>query len=227
MLAYEHLMEMDTAMIRILLVDDQRLIRCALTMLLDVDSSFHVVGEAENGEDAVRQAEAMQPDVVLMDIHMPIMDGIEATRAICDRVPDAKVLVLTVDDDDRDLAKALKAGAAGYLLKNTPPDELAIAIQAVRKGYMHLGPGLGQKVIAKIIMPAAKPELDWSELTPREHEILKLIAQGSSNRAIAELLFITEKTVKNHITSILNRLNLQSRTQAAIYYLENANGTHF
>ncbi|HEY9849764.1 MAG TPA: response regulator transcription factor [Leptolyngbyaceae cyanobacterium] len=204
-------------MIRILLVDDQSLIRRGLSELLKYEDCFEVVGEAENGKAAISQVELLKPDVVLMDIRMPVMDGVAATKEICQRFPQARVLVLTIDDDDEYIAQALRYGAAGYLLKDTPPEEIAQAIRVVHKGYTHLGPGLAQKIIAQIPPPAPSPPPGWAELTPREQEILKLIGTGASNREIAQTLHISEKTVKNHVTSILHRLNLRDRTQVAIF----------
>ena len=204
-------------MIRILLVDDQSLIRRGLSELLKYEDSFDIVGEADNGKAAISQVELLQPDVVLMDIRMPVMDGVAATKEICQRFPQSKVLVLTIDDDDEYIAQALRYGAAGYLLKDTPPEEIAEAIRVVYKGYTHLGPGLAQKVMAQIPARTASPPPGWSELTPREMDILELIAIGASNREIAEVLHISEKTVKNHVTSILHRLNLRDRTQVAIF----------
>ena len=203
-------------MIRILLVDDQSLIRRGLKALLKLEDTLQVVGEADNGQTAINLVEALQPDVVLMDIRMPVMDGVAATREICQRFPETKVVVLTTFDDNQYLTQALQYGAAGYLLKDTPPEELAQAIQAVHKGYTQLGPGLGKKVMAQIRNPSPNPPPGWQELTPREQEILQLIATGASNREIAQELHITEKTVKNHVTNILSRLNLRDRTQAAI-----------
>ncbi|MCL1468986.1 MULTISPECIES: response regulator [Argonema] len=204
-------------MIRILLVDDQSLIRRGLSELLRYEDSIEVVGEADNGKAAISQVELLQPDVVLMDIRMPVMDGVAATREICQRFPQTKVLVLTIDDDDEYVAKALRYGAAGYLLKDTPPEEIAQAIRVVYKGYTHLGPGLAKKIMAQLPTKSPSPPPGWSELTPREQEILKLIATGASNREIAQTLYISEKTVKNHVTSILHRLNLRDRTQVAIF----------
>ncbi len=203
-------------MIRILLVDDQSLIRRGLKALLKLEDTLQVVGEADNGQAAIDLVETLQPDVILMDIRMPVMDGVAATREIYQRFPNTKVLVLTTFDDEQYLTQALQYGAAGYLLKDTPPEELAQAIQAVHKGYTHLGPGLGKKVMAQIRNPAPSPPPGWEELTPREQEILQVIATGASNREIAQELHITEKTVKNHVTNILSRLNLRDRTQAAI-----------
>lgn len=204
-------------MIRILLVDDQSLIRRGLSELLKYEDAFEIVGEADNGKAAISQVELLQPDVILMDIRMPVMDGVAATREICQRFPQTKVLVLTIDDDDEYIARALRYGAAGYLLKNTPPEEIAQAIRVVYKGYTHLGPGLAKKIMAQIPTPTASPPPGWTELTPREQEILKLIATGASNREIAQTLQISEKTVKNHVSSILHRLNLRDRTQVAIF----------
>jgi DNA-binding NarL/FixJ family response regulator len=154
-----------------------------------------------------------------MDIRMPIMDGVAATREICQRFANTKILVLTTFDDDDYVAEALRHGAKGYLLKDTPSEELAAAIRAVDKGYTHLGPGLVEKVMAKAstpVQPTAVPP-GWAELTPREQEVLRLIANGASNREIAQALYISEGTVKNHVTNILSRLNLRDRTQAAIF----------
>jgi DNA-binding NarL/FixJ family response regulator len=205
-------------MIRLLLVDDQGLIRRGLKALLKGETSVEVIGEAENGKAALEAVERLQPDVVLMDVRMPLMDGVAATREIHQRFPQTKVLVLTTFDDDQYVAQAIQNGAAGYLLKDTPFEELVQAIQAVHKGYTQLGPGLGQKLhVQAPPAPVCYPP-GWAELTPREQEILRLIATGASNQEIAQTLFIAEKTVKNHITNILSRLNLRDRTQAAILF---------
>jgi DNA-binding NarL/FixJ family response regulator len=203
--------------IRVLIVDDQNLIRQALKLLLMDEDSLQVVGEANEGAAAIRQVEALRPDVVLMDILMPVMNGVVATREICQRFEETKVLVLSIDEDDEHVAQALRFGAAGYLLKNTPPEELALAIKAVHRGYTHLGPGLGRKIIAQIPDPTLSSSATWDKLTPREQEIVRLIARGANNREIAEALYIAEKTVKNHITNILSRLNLRDRIQVAIF----------
>jgi DNA-binding NarL/FixJ family response regulator len=208
-------------MIRVLLVDDQSLIRQGLRVLLELEPDLQVVGEAENGKTAIEMVEKLQPDVVLMDVRMPIMDGVAATQEILQRFVGTKVLVLTTFDDDEYLAAALRYGAMGYLLKDTPSEELAAAIRAVHKGYTQLGPGLVEKIIAKVPavapIPTASLQSGWDDLTPREKEVLRLIAKGASNREIAQALFISEGTVKNHVTNILNRLHLRDRTQAAIF----------
>lgn len=207
-------------MIQLLLVDDESLIRRGLKALLKLEEDLQVVGEADNGQTAMEQVEALQPDVVLMDIRMPVMDGVAATKEIVACFPETKVLVLTTFDKDEYVAQALLNGAAGYLLKDTPSEEIAQAVRAVYKGYTQLGPGLGKKVIAHIPASAKSPPAAWDELTPREQEVLRLIATGASNREIAQTLYIAEKTVKNHVTNILSRLNLRDRTQAAIFVKE-------
>ena len=202
--------------IRILLVDDHSFIRRALKISLGDESALEIVGEAENGQFAIVQVESLQPDVVLMDIQMPLMDGVEATKQICDRFPETKVLILTVDDTEEYVSQALKYGASGYILKNTSPEELSFAIQAVYRGYMHLDLNLGRKVIARIPEISEVSTTDWDKLTPREQQIVKLIATGANNEEIANQLYISPRTVKNHITSILSQLNLRNRTQIAI-----------
>ncbi|MEB3356831.1 MAG: response regulator transcription factor [Synechococcales bacterium] len=207
-------------MIRLLLAEDQTLIRQGLRRLLEAHSDLQVVGEAANGQQAVEQVETLMPDLVLMDVRMPGVDGVAATQMICDRFPAIKVLVLTTFDDEAYVAQVMEFGAVGYLLKDTPSEELANAIRAAHKGYTQLGPGIFKKAFSR--SPATSSRQTWrppaelAELTPREREVLSLIATGASNREIAEILCITEKTVKNHVSSILSRLNLRDRTQAAV-----------
>lgn len=207
-------------MITILIVDDQNLIRQGLKALLELESDMKIVGEAENGQIAINLVRELQPNVILMDIRMPIMDGVAATKEINNQFPHCKILILTTFDDDEYVKAALQNGAMGYLLKDTPSEELAVAIRAVNKGYSQLGPGIVKKLITQF--PANSPQnltsvsANLAELTPREKEVLRLIAIGNNNREIAQKLYISEGTVKNHITNILNRLNLRDRTQAAI-----------
>lgn len=204
-------------MIRLLLVDDQSIVREGLSSLLQARDDLEVVGEAENGQIAVERAIALRPDVVLMDVRMPVMDGVAATRAIHDQLPDTHILVLTTFDDDEYVIKALRYGARGYLLKDTPSEELAQAIRAVHRGYTHLGPGLFEKVtMAPDPAPAIALPAELATLTPRELDVLQLIGEGYSNREIAQTLYITERTVKNHVSSVLGRLNLRDRTQVAL-----------
>jgi DNA-binding NarL/FixJ family response regulator len=208
-------------MIRLLLVDDQVLVREGLRSLLEAKPDLEVVGEAENGQQAVAEAIALLPDVVLMDVRMPIMDGVAATRSLHDQAPQIKVLILTTFGDEEYVTQAMRYGAKGYLLKDTPSEELAEAIRAVQKGYTHFGPGLFEKMIAAPVVDVVEEPTnerpEYEELTPREQEVLRLIAAGKSNREIAEALYISERTVKNHVNSILRRLNLRDRTQAAIW----------
>lgn len=205
-------------MIRILIADDISLIRRGLKALLKLEPTLEIVGEVDNGEKAIAQIEILQPDVVLMDVRMPIMDGVAATKEISERFPQTKVLVLTTFDDDEYVFKAMKNGAAGYLLKDTPIEELVRAIQVIHQGYTQLGPGLAQKALQQRSIADNHPNFPpgWQDLTVREKEILQLIGTGASNKEIAEVLYISEKTVKNHITNIFSRLNLRDRTQAAI-----------
>ncbi|MEH2415256.1 response regulator transcription factor [Nostoc sp.] len=208
-------------MIKVLLVDDQSLIRQGLKALLELEPDIEIVGEAENGEQAINLVAQLQPDVILLDIRMPIMDGVAATREIQKRFAKTKILVLTTFDDDEYVSAAMQNGAMGYLLKDTPSEELAVAIRAVHKGYTQLGPGIVKKLLTQFSHVAPTQSLpvpsSLSELTPREKEVLQLIATGASNREIAHQLYISEGTVKNHVTNILNRLNLRDRTQAAIW----------
>jgi DNA-binding NarL/FixJ family response regulator len=212
-------------MIKILLVEDQEIIRRGLKTLLETTTDFQVVGEANNGKGAIELVErlhvnSLPPDVVLMDIRMPVMDGVEATKAICQKYPETKILVLTTFDDTKYVAKALSFGAKGYLLKDTPTEELAQAIHSIHQGYTQFGPGIVEKAIAGKLTnevddsKQAPPGL--LELTPREKEVLKMVAAGASNREIAKELFLSEGTVRNHISNILGRLDVRDRTQAAI-----------
>jgi DNA-binding NarL/FixJ family response regulator len=207
-------------MIRLVLADDQSLIRRGLRALLKTDAELEIVGEAENGRAAIDLVATLQPDIVLMDIRMPVMDGVAGTQEICQKFPQTKVLILTTFDDREYVTQALQAGASGYLLKDTPFEELTQAIQLVHKGYTQLGPGLASKAL---VQPSSTPLAvadGWDRLTPRELEIIRSIAQGASNREIAETLFIAEKTVKNRITNILSQLDLRDRTQLAIVALQ-------
>ena len=206
-------------MIRLLLVDDQELVCQGLRAMLNLELDIEVVGLANNGQVAIQQVETLQPDVVLMDIRMPVMDGREATRIICQQFPKIKVLVVSTFDEDEYITQAIKAGAKGYLLKDMPVEELAQAIRLVYRGYTQMGPGLMEKMLDRLNeIPDEEPESpEFAELTPREVEVLQLIGTGCTNREIAQQLYIAEGTVKSHVTHILNRLNLKNRSQIAIY----------
>ncbi len=208
-------------MINLLLVDDQDLIRRGLNALLTTDPELKVVGEAQNGQEAVTLVAKLKPDVVLMDVRMPMMDGVAGTREICQRFPATKVLMLTTFDDQEYVAQALQAGASGYLLKDTPFEELTQAIRLIYKGYTHIGPGLITKVLHQPSAISLPEDSEiWAALSEREKDIVDLIAQGYNNREIAQSLHIAEKTVKNYITNILSQLNLRDRTQLAIAALK-------
>jgi DNA-binding NarL/FixJ family response regulator len=206
--------------IKLLLVDDQDLIRRGLQALLSTDPHLVVVGEARNGQEALAAIVTTLPEVVLMDVRMPVMDGVAGAREICQSFPQVKVLMLTTFADREYVVQALQAGAAGYLLKDTPFEELTQAIRLIHRGYTHIGPGLvhGAMVEQVIATPRAEREMLF-QLSAREQEIVALIARGYSNREIAQALHIAEKTVKNYITNILSQLDLRDRTQLAIAVL--------
>lgn len=211
-------------MIRILIVDDQALIRDGLRSLLEAQPDLQVIGDAEHGADALDRIQALvrlatPPDIVLLDIRMPVMDGVAATQQITAKFPNIRVLILTTFDDEEYVSQAIRYGAKGYLLKDTPSKDLAIAIRSVHEGYTYLGPGLMAKALTSPVIPA--PILENKDLTPREQEVLALLCQGAENREIATALFISERTVKNHITNILTRLGLKNRTQAALWAQKN------
>jgi DNA-binding NarL/FixJ family response regulator len=206
-------------MIQILLVDDQAIIRHGLKSMLESNEDMQVVGEAENGQRALEQIALLHPDVVLMDIRMPVMDGVAATRVIAQQYPAVKVMVLTTFDDDEYISQVMRMGAKGYLLKDTEPDELALAIRSVYKGHTQLGPGLFEKALMPNTAPAAiaEPPPELAQLTARELDVLRLLSSGANNREIADALFLSENTVKNYVTTILSRLQLRDRTQAALF----------
>jgi DNA-binding NarL/FixJ family response regulator len=212
-------------MIRVFLVDDQNIIRQGLRALLGLEPDLQIVGEAENGQIGIdcvvaMQGTPLQPDVVLMDVRMPTMDGVAATRHLLQQFPDLKILILTTFNDDEYVKEALHLGACGYLLKDTPSEDLAAAIRSVFKGYTQYGPGIMQRVFTgrrSTPEPVAQIPPELIELTPREREVLRLIAAGANNREICQILHITKGTVKNHVTNILTRLGLRDRTQAAIF----------
>ena len=213
----------DAGPIRVLIADDQPLYRRGLEVVLHTEEHIEVVGEAENGEEAIAKAEELAPDVVLMDVRMPRVNGIEATRAIRDSVPTTKILMLTVSDEDSDLYEAIKAGASGYLLKEVSVEEVADSIRAVMQGESKITPSMASKLINEFSAMSKradeKQRLPVPALTARELEVLKLVAKGMSNREIADELFISENTVKNHVRNILEKLHLHSRMEAVMYAL--------
>jgi NarL family two-component system response regulator LiaR len=206
--------------ISVLIVDDHGIVREGLRTYLELMDDIEVIGEAENGVEAVAQVRQHRPDVVLMDLVMPEMDGIEATRQVIAVSPTSKVLVLSSFTDDERVFPAIKAGAAGYLLKDVSPPDLAHAIQAVHQGKTQLHPDIARKLMDQVVSAELEPADAASELTARELEVLRLVAQGMSNREIAQALTIRDKTVKTHVSNILSKLHLADRTQAAIYALK-------
>jgi DNA-binding NarL/FixJ family response regulator len=210
-----------TVPVRVLIVDDQALFREALATLLEVRPEIRVVGEAANGAEALDRVAALRPDVVLMDLHMPVLDGIGATRRVRVEHPDVQVLALTTFDDDEDVFAALRAGAVGYLLKDVSSDRLVEALLAARRGESVLQPSVAAKVVARFARmtdgeAAPRPQPLVVPLSERELEVLRLLAEGSSNREIASALFLAEGTVKNHVTNLLGKLGARDRTQAAL-----------
>ena len=210
--------------IRILLVDDQPLFLEGLHTLLSVQPDFEVVGEAGNGAEALRLARLLHPAVVLMDLQMPVLDGVAATRRLCQEQLECRVIVLTTFDDDDLVFDGLRAGAIGYLLKDAPSEKLGEAIRSAARGESFLQPSVAAKVVAEFARLTRKPEVHPSTfiepLSEREREVLRLIANGSSNREIAGKLCLAEGTVKNHITNILAKLAVRDRTQAALKAIE-------
>ena len=203
--------------IRVLVVDDQSIVRKGIRALLAEVDDILVVGEANDGEEAVAQARSLEPDVVLMDLVMPGMDGIEATRRIV-RQQDARVLVLTSFVGDDQVFPAIKAGALGYLLKDSEPADLLEAIQQVHRGEPSLHPTIARKVLQEMREPSDRPPTP-EPLTDRELEVLRLVAEGLSNREVAERLVVTEATVRSHVSNILGKLHLANRVQATLYAL--------
>jgi DNA-binding NarL/FixJ family response regulator len=201
-------------MIRVLLVDDQDLFRQGLASLLGLEEDIEIVAQAGNGDEAIAKATTTQPDVILMDIRMPVCDGVTATREIHQRFPWIRILVLTTFDEDEYIWQSLQAGALGYLLKSTASEQLANAIRTLYQGHGQLGPSIASKVFAQVNGPVGETGHHFSE---REREILGLLGQGLNNREIAQRLHLTEGTVKNHISRILAELDMRDRTQAALW----------
>lgn len=206
--------------VRVLLVDDQAMFREGLRTLFSVQPDLAVVGEAANGEEAVELAARVRPDVVLMDLRMPVLDGVSATRRITESCPDCRVIVLTTFDDDEAVFEGLRAGAVGYLLKDASSEKLFEAVRAAARGESFLSPSVAAKVVSEFARlstrSAASSEGLVEPLTDRELEVLRLVATGATNKDIARKLMIAEGTVKNHLTSIYGKLDVSDRTEAAI-----------
>ena len=201
--------------IRVLVVDDHGVVREGLRTYLELQDGIEVAGEAADGEEAVREAERLRPDVVLMDLVMPRLDGVGAMRALRERLPRTRVIVLTSFADDERLLPAIQAGAAGYLLKNVPPREVARAVRAAHAGEALLDTAVAARLVEAIAQPAGEEPRE--QLTPREREVLELIGRGLSNKRIALELGVSEKTVKTHVGHLLAKLGVTDRTQAALH----------
>jgi NarL family two-component system response regulator LiaR len=208
-----------TALIRVLIADDHAILRKGIRALLSTEPDIQVVGETGDGLETVAQAQALRPDVILMDLVMPEMDGIEATRRITAEQPGVHILVLTSFAADDKVFPAIKAGALGYILKDSGPAELVQAIHQVYRGQPSLEPSIALKMLQELSHPPQRPPTP-EPLSERELEVLRLLAQGKSNREIADQLVITELTVRTHVSNILGKLHLASRTQAALYALK-------
>jgi DNA-binding NarL/FixJ family response regulator len=199
--------------IRILIADDHEVVRQGLRTLLALDPEFEVVGEAVDGSEAVRYARRLRPDVILMDLLMPDLDGVAATQQIRGELPDTEVIALTSVLEDAHVVGAIRAGAIGYLLKDTRADELRRAIKAAAAGQVQLSPKVAERLLRDVRTPTTAPE----PLSPRENEVLRLLAGGRTNKEMAQALDIGEKTIKTYVSRILGKLGVQSRTQAALY----------
>jgi NarL family two-component system response regulator LiaR len=208
----------ESSPIRVLIADDHSIVRKGISALLATEPSIQVVGEAQNGLEAIRQTKALDPDVVLMDMVMPEMDGLQAIRHLVDHQPEIRILVLTSFASVEMILPAIKAGALGYLLKDSSPEELINAIHQVHRGNSTLHPAVARKLLQEISHPSVQSD-GTEPLTDRETTVLKLVAQGYSNRDIATELTISEATVRTHVSHILAKLELSSRTQAALYAL--------
>jgi DNA-binding NarL/FixJ family response regulator len=211
--------------IRVLIVDDEELVRAGFRMILEAEPDIEVVGEAADGREAIEEAKLRKPQVVLMDVRMPNIDGLEATRKILDGAGAGgrRVLMLTTFDLDEYVYEALRAGASGFLLKDTPADQLAAAIRVVAAGDSLLAPAITRRLLEQLVLtrrsPAEAPAA-LEELTPREHEVLKLVARGMSNAEIAEALVVEQTTVKTHVARVLMKLGLRDRVQAVVFAYE-------
>ncbi len=205
-------------MIRLLVVDDQEIFRQDLAMLLSGEENLVVVGQASNGEEGIALTKQLQPDVILMDVRMPICDGVVATREIIQRYPWIRILVLTMFDDDEYIGQSLRAGALGYLLKHTPIEQIATAIRSVYLGYCQLGPTIAPKVIAQLKSEAFSPKIDDQHLlNQRQREVLKLLGQGKNHQEIAQELHLTQGTVRNYVSQLCSQLGVRDRIQAVLW----------
>ncbi|TVY01941.1 response regulator [Cohnella terricola] len=211
--------------IRLLLADDHQIVLKGISFFLGLQPDFEIVGEAHNGQEAVEMATSLKPDIVLMDLNMPVMDGIEASKLITERHPEVKVLVLTSFSDSSHIVPALQTGAIGYMLKEVEPDQLVEAIRSAYKGNVQLHPEISNAILSQLSPNGSEakklPDIEVAKaLTRRELEVLEQLTKGLSNKEIAQTLVVAEKTVKTHVSSILSKLNLSDRTQAALFAVQ-------
>jgi DNA-binding NarL/FixJ family response regulator len=210
--------------LRVLLVDDQAMVRVGFRMILESEDGIEIAGEAQDGAAAVAAARSLRPDVILMDIQMPVMDGLEATRRILRETPDhqTRILILTTFERDEYVFEALRSGASGFLLKNASPEQLIEAVKVVSQGEGLLAPSVTRRLIEEFAKrPAVAPRTpELNQLTEREAEVLRMLARGKSNAEIADALFVGEATVKTHVSNILTKLDLRDRVQAVVYAYE-------
>ncbi|MCA9839868.1 MAG: response regulator transcription factor [Trueperaceae bacterium] len=211
-----------TEQIRVMIADDQWLVREGIASLLELEVGINVIAMVSSGQEAVAEGLTQKPDIILMDIRMPEMTGIEATAKIRQALPTCQIVMLTTFDDEEYIVQSLLAGACGYLMKDIPPGDLARAIKLAHAGVFQLAPDVAGKLIGSLqdIQPKPKPEEKTLDLTPRELEVLKLVAKGATNKEIARQFEVSEGTIKNHVSNILMRLELRDRTQAAVYAVE-------
>jgi DNA-binding NarL/FixJ family response regulator len=202
-------------MIRLLLADDQDIFRQGLATMLSIEADLEISGQAANGQEAIEAAKRLQPHVILMDVQMPICNGVQATQIIHECYPWIRILVLTTFDDDEYILQSLQVGALGYLLKRTPAPEIAAAIRSVAQGYSQLGPTIATKAFSQLKTPSDDPMP--SSVSKREIEVLKLVGEGKTNIEIAQALYLSEGTVKNHVTQILRKLEMRDRIAAALW----------
>jgi len=213
--------ETDVEILRVMIVDDHALFRRGIQMVLEQEPDLEVIGEAADGAEAIEKAQELMPDVVLMDVRMPRRTGIEATQEIKELLPHAKILMLTISDEEADLYDAIKAGASGYLMKEISIEEVADAIRSVWAGQSRISPSMASKLLTEFAAMSKRADerrqVPAPRLTEREMEVLRLVAEGMNNREIGQALFISENTVKNHIRNILEKLHLHSRMKAVVY----------
>ncbi len=207
--------------IKVIIADDHNLVRQGIKKVLELESSINVVAETSNGRETIIMAQKHNPDIILMDINMPLVNGIEATKIIKEKMPHVKIIALTIHEDEEYIYETVRSGAVGYLLKDVDPGRLVESILRVYEGNSVIHPSITSKLLNEFNRLSSPAEESYGELTAREQEVLGLIAKGHSNKEIAKSLFISEKTVKNHVYNIFRKINVADRTQAAVFAIKN------